>query len=245
LGNGIEKNHIAILHPRRKELEVIADKLKEKQIKYTFDKNPFYDSNANLVRWLEDLGYLCLIGFELQDENAKSKTFNELVQTWHFMASPQSLWGMPDSNIRLKLVQLIWNLKTQDINLGKWLSHVIDYLDFDSSLEKYERIYPGDFEELIKLIKITKQNGELGKSKLSDFVNRTEGVQLTTIHSSKGMEFEVVIIAGIENISGDENGKRLFYVGTTRAKREICLIYSKKEHSQHIDHLINKCRVIV
>jgi DNA helicase II / ATP-dependent DNA helicase PcrA len=157
------------------------------------------------------------------------------------MMSPQSLWGMPDSNTKLKLVQLIWNLKRQNMHLGKWLSYVINYLEFNSSLKEYERIYPGDFEKLIELIEITRQNGRLGKSKLSDFVNRTEGVQLTTIHSSKGMEFEVVIIAGIENISGDENGKRLFYVGTTRAKTEVCLIYSKGGRSQHISHLINKC----
>jgi DNA helicase II / ATP-dependent DNA helicase PcrA len=149
-----------------------------------------------------------------------------------------------DSNIRLKLVELIWHLKKENMNLGDWLLHITNSLDFSSNLEEYKRIYPDDFEELEKLMRITRKDNILGKNKLSDFVNLADGVQLTTIHSSKGMEFDVVIIAGVENISDDENGKRLFYVGTTRAEREVCLVYSKGPYSnlKHINNLIHKCK---
>lgn len=243
LNNGIHKSRIAVFHPRRKELKSIANELDKKQIEFTLDKNYFYDSNVNLIRWLEDLGRLCLTGFDLQDQNAGSKTFDDLVRNWHTLAYPQSLWYTQDNKIRLELVELIWVLKKQNTNLGDWLSRVTDYLEFTPTLKEYKSIYPDDFEALENLMKITRPDGILGKSKLSDFVNLTKGIQLTTLHSSKGMEFDAVIIAGVEKISDDENGKRLFYVGVTRAEREVCLIYSKEKYSnlKYINHLIHEC----
>ena len=59
-----------------------------------------------------------------------------------------------------------------------------------------------------------------------------------TIHSSKGLEFPVVFIAGLEeglfpisqNLEQNEDleeERRLFYVGTTRAMKKLYLTYSK------------------
>ena len=61
-------------------------------------------------------------------------------------------------------------------------------------------------------------------------------VTLTTLHSSKGREFEVVIIPGLEEgrlpgfyaTSADAlaEARRVFYVGITRAKDAVYLLYS-------------------
>ncbi len=62
-------------------------------------------------------------------------------------------------------------------------------------------------------------------------------VSLTSMHSSKGLEWKVVFIIGCEegiipcNIFGDtdiEEEKRLFYVSLTRAKERLFLSYARK-----------------
>ncbi|HET7319730.1 MAG TPA: 3'-5' exonuclease, partial [Nitrospirota bacterium] len=69
------------------------------------------------------------------------------------------------------------------------------------------------------------------------FDPRANAVTLTTMHTSKGLEFRVVFIAGCEDglipctIMKDaidiEEERRLFYVGMTRAKDELFLLHAR------------------
>jgi superfamily I DNA/RNA helicase len=108
-----------------------------------------------------------------------------------------------------------------------WLDQLSDKILLDENLTQYAQVFPDDVAEYRNLRKITRPGDILGYMTLHKFLDMTRGVQLTTIHSSKGMGFEVVIITGVERIWDDENGKRLLYVAITRAERDVCLIYSK------------------
>ncbi len=91
-------------------------------------------------------------------------------------------------------------------------------------------------------------------SLVADIDNMEEGedvVTLMTLHSSKGLEFPVVFIAGFEegifptyraiisdNPSDIEEERRLLYVGITRAKKELYLTNAKSrlQHGRYVSN---------
>lgn len=100
--------------------------------------------------------------------------------------------------------------------------------------KKYDE-YPGEdglglFLEEVALIADT------------DNINQsTESVHLMTLHSAKGLEFKTVFIIGLEegifphsrsvmDSNEMEEERRLMYVGITRAKEKVYLLYTKERH---------------
>lgn len=67
-----------------------------------------------------------------------------------------------------------------------------------------------------------------------------QGVQLMTLHASKGLEFSLVLLTGVEEdilphrrLGSDvDEERRLFYVGVTRAKRHLILTHCRERHFQ-------------
>jgi superfamily I DNA/RNA helicase len=175
------------------------------------------------------------------------RSYDELISTWFQIINSQHRAKF-DVYERLKLTEFIWAFQGKDMPLWMWLEQISNKLQFDRSLNSYEQIFPDEVAEYRKLKELTRPGSELAEMTLQNFVDMTRGVQLTTIHSSKGMEFEVVIIAGIERIWDTDNGRRLLYVAVTRAEKEACLIYTKvwpewnPSTPPHILNLENKCR---
>lgn len=100
-----------------------------------------------------------------------------------------------------------------------------------------------DFLENVALI----EAGDSPRSKVSD------GVTLMTLHNAKGLEFPVVFIVGMEeglfphsramlNISELEEERRLMYVGITRAKEKLFLVFAKQRlyFGQRSNNLVSR-----
>lgn len=77
-----------------------------------------------------------------------------------------------------------------------------------------------------------------------------DAVQLMTLHSAKGLEFQLVFLTGLEeglfphkmsmdNLTGLEEERRLCYVGITRAKKKLYMSYAESRR-MHGD--VNLCR---
>ena len=89
---------------------------------------------------------------------------------------------------------------------------------------------------------------------LGSFAGRTEGngrLNLSTLHSAKGREFDAVILYGIN--SGDipsrrdrasaaslREARRLFYVGVTRPRKELSIVYQDGNHSPWVTELYRR-----
>lgn len=73
-----------------------------------------------------------------------------------------------------------------------------------------------------------------------------DSVQMMTLHSAKGLEFPVVFLCGMEDglfphqrsvtdIGGLEEERRLCYVGTTRAMKQLYLTYAEQRRLHGVD----------
>ena len=109
----------------------------------------------------------------------------------------------------------------------------------------------GNRDALLDIIRITGlSNGELE----SLIINRTKKprIPIITVHQAKGLEFDTVFLAGIQNntfpsyISIKEGNlaeeKRVFYVAITRAKKRLVITYNsqgKYGHRNEISQFIN------
>jgi DNA helicase II / ATP-dependent DNA helicase PcrA len=71
-------------------------------------------------------------------------------------------------------------------------------------------------------------------------------VQMMTLHSAKGLEFPVVFLCGLEDglfphqrsildVAGLEEERRLCYVGTTRAMRQLYVTYAEQRRMHGVD----------
>lgn len=227
---GVQNDQIAVLHRYRDGLDKISAALEMAQIDYAMDKNNLYDRTMGVIRWLEDLAYWCLKGFAAKDElesNTRS-SFDELLNIWlEFGFSSKLGFNQETNHARIYLAEVLWSLQDPSQLFRDWLLYIDEALDLSSVLEVYKTEYPDETEEYKRLLNLITPNKPLYEVRLSKFANSSPCLQLTTIHSSKGTEFEVVIIAGVEKIERSKNGKRLLYVGATRAKSELCLLYTQ------------------
>lgn len=122
---------------------------------------------------------------------------------------------------------------------------IVDILDeFESSSKSFRSSF--DFFKHIDDVReeLRRKNSQQKKSSLDDLLD--EGVVLTTMHSSKGLEFKNVFIAGVidgivpyinsedENIdeNHEEEERRLFYVGVTRAKDNLTISIPAKKYNK-------------
>jgi DNA helicase-2/ATP-dependent DNA helicase PcrA len=128
------------------------------------------------------------------------------------------------------------------INLSGYKEHLSD-----GNLQNEDRL-----ENLKELLSVVEEYEEIkGKMNLADFLEEValisdidnyqeerEGVTLMTLHTSKGLEYKNVFICGLEenifphsrsimDLNELEEERRLFYVGITRAREKLYLVYAK------------------
>ncbi|MDD3481069.1 MAG: UvrD-helicase domain-containing protein [Patescibacteria group bacterium] len=133
------------------------------------------------------------------------------------------------------------------VELAIKTSGLIEHLS-DGSFENEERIE--NLKELLSVVKelenvkddLTLESFLEEVALISDIDNYNEsdeGITLMTLHTSKGLEYKYVFIVGLEenifphsrsmlDASELEEERRLFYVGMTRAREELYLVYARR-----------------
>jgi DNA helicase-2/ATP-dependent DNA helicase PcrA len=143
-----------------------------------------------------------------------------------------------------------WRALRDETPAGDLLEKIVSDVEYrqmlmreDTAEEAQERM--GNIEELIRAASDSEDRGEtifefLDRASLSselDALDERARITLMTLHSAKGLEFDVVFLAGLEeglfphaqsmNSAADlEEERRLCYVGITRARRKLYLAWT-------------------
>ena len=120
-----------------------------------------------------------------------------------------------------------------------YLKTEYDQIESDSRLENVYELF-NTIETFVSEQRHKKNSDSLNAflenvalmSDIDAFNEGNNSVTLMTLHSSKGLEFPIVFITGLEMDSADtaelEEERRLLYVGMTRAEENLYLSYAKR-----------------
>ena len=143
-----------------------------------------------------------------------------------------------------------WITRAGSISAGALLEELIGQIGYRGMLEKRDAAQEaedriGNIDELVRAAYESEERGEtvfefLDRASLSSELDQFDPdarVALLTVHSAKGLEFDVVFLAGLEeglfphfqsrDVKEDlEEERRLCYVGMTRARRKLFLTWT-------------------
>lgn len=229
VAKGVSLNEIGIIVGANTQAQEMAQFLQKKHISF-FIVNWNFENSAVAV-WLQDCARWC------SDKGKQS--FDNLFRFWKKLINdhndPRKEW----ETIRLKSqLYTILNASKEYKDCFSWLKYVTDELNIESTLINSE-VYPNETDNIHRLLKEARFHN-LKNATVQRFANLgfpENEVTVTTRHSSKGLEFEVVILLGMEeerfphfthlgNPIAIAEDQRLCYVSISRAKRSCILLRS-------------------
>jgi len=144
--------------------------------------------------------------------------------------------------------------KNADKSPAETAKYVYDSIDYENYLKsKYPKDYEDRVENVKELFNALEELEKRGKTlrefleetslqQAQDSIEELNSVKVMTVHASKGLEYNVVFVAGLEDgifpsgrafedVEQMEEERRLFYVALTRAKEHLILTFAKHRSS--------------
>lgn len=232
--SGWKHGDIALLYRSLNEGSAIAESADELGLRYFRLDNGSPIKHSRLTEWLTDAAKWCSGGWQ-----SGQVSLGQLLKSWKAMR--RSLTREKDAlEERARLISTLFACRDGSISLRKWLAALCKAV-LDDACEQ-EPMLADERDNLKALLDATDSGGPLESYSIEIFGNKgrsPDQINLMTLHSSKGLEFQAVIMVGLEK--GDfpsryartaeqlEEATRLFYVGVTRAKSIVYLTYGFNE----------------
>ena len=194
-----------------------------------FDQgNPY--QRTPVLSWLEDCASWCAGGWKLGEPK-----LSVLMQGW-LRFNPSLTKDSSIRECRRDLVRFLFSSRSPDSRLIDWLRSFVKQ-GLYASIKK-DPTMADEVEAFKSLYEVCKEGNPLSQFTVANFGGQRgspDRLNLTTIHSAKGLEYDVVIMMGLEQgrlprfkatASGEKEARRLFYVAMTRARHEVHLLWS-------------------
>lgn len=231
---GWNRGDIAFLYRSLREGSAIAEAADHLGMRYFRLDNGSPSKRSRVTDWLIEAAKWCAGGWK-----SGSVSLSQLLKSWKAMR--RTLTREKDAlQERARLISTLFSYRDGSVPLRKWLFALNDAVLHDACQQE-----PGLADEkdnLKALLAATDTDGPLESYSLETFGNQgrsADQINLITLHSSKGLEFEAVIMIGLEEgvfpstyddtEEKRQESSRLFYVGVTRAKSLVYLTYGFNE----------------
>ena len=245
--SGVSNGQIAILYIDVADQVVLSQALDKTGIKYAGERDQRYPRTP-FTRWLEDIATWCTL-FPYTQEGPQLNDL--LVKYAELKEGSNTPINTGDLSARTQFFEVLTSIATPSAPLDEWLKKLDSLLGLQGCLIA-RASSPDDLADWDHIRESCSEGKALEGFLLDDFARcggRPDAVTLTTLHSSKGLEYEAVIMPGLEegrlpryDATSDDalaEARRVFYVGMTRAKDKVYMLYSgwyKNRYGRVFDH---------
>jgi len=234
---------IAILYPAANFGDFLAQSAE--QYGYSFlrtDGNALYPRSSKIMRWLERCAQWCCDGWK-----SGTPRYSHITNEGTRMFTETLTNDADRLEFQRQLLSTLDKMKDGTLRLEVWIEKIKENI-LDDLLSR-SRTLQDDGEVLSSFLENISVGGDyenLSVGQFSGFGKNCDCINLSTLHSSKGREFSVVIMFGMDagkipwNNPSDQQlaeSRRLFYVGFTRAKSELHMVYSASSPSRFVTEL--------
>lgn len=231
---GIPYHEIAVLVGNNKQVAELAQECSRQNIPAYIARQSF--RLTDLIIWIQNCAKWV--------SDKCSVSFDEICSTWKSFISQKRIISEDDYFLLKRTIfQTLTASKVCTDNLSEWLCYLDKEVGIVSAFTASER-YPDEIDNFNKLLETARSHDTQLTIKFLTRLGIPENqVVLTTRHSSKGLEFDVVILPGMEKDSFPSyydntprklaEARRLCFVSVSRARKACILIRSKNLQNKY------------
>ncbi|MFL9883163.1 ATP-dependent helicase [Paraburkholderia agricolaris] len=226
---GRQLGDIAILYRTADIGDVVAEAVMAEGLDFIRVDNAAPYRKCSLTSWIEDCAAWCAGGW-----TEAKPLLRGLLERW-IAFRHRALSDTEARNERARVTRFLWS-RRQNEAARDFVSALRATL-----LDDMVQAEPGLADQAAQMAAMSRalQPGgplqDLDMARLGGRDGSPNQLNLLTLHSAKGCEYDVVIMLGLDegsfhwsNVQGNElrESRRLFYVGFTRARDEVFMLYS-------------------